>query len=132
MNNYGFQLPTVQCAGTHLIVELWGVDAAILRDEKIIEQALVAGARIAGATVLHTHFHHFGGDYGVTGVVVLQESHISIHTWPEMDYAALDLFMCGACDPNDAMPKIVEALKPARVLTSQLMRGIIRPNSQRV
>lgn len=124
--NYGLEMPTMKCAGTHLIVELWGVQAWLLRDEYFIQKALVEGAEKAGATVLHTHFHHFGGDYGVTGVIVLQESHISIHTWPEIEYAALDLFMCGKCNPNDAMPAIIQQLSPKRVSTSELMRGIIR------
>lgn len=123
--NYGLEMPTMKCAGTHLIVELWGVKPVVLRDETFIEQALVRGAKAAGATVLHTHFHHFGGEYGVTGVIVLQESHISIHTWPEIEYAALDLFMCGKCNPSDAMPIIEQWFKPTRVLTSELMRGII-------
>lgn len=129
MSNYDLHLPTMKCAGMHLIVELWGVSADVLRNEKMIEDTLVAGAKDAGATVLHTHFHHFGGEYGVTGVVVLAESHISIHTWPEMKYAAVDVFMCGTCDPNNAIPAIERAFKPTRILTTELMRGIVRPNS---
>lgn len=125
--HYGLELPTMKCAGTHLIVELWGVKPEILRNEERIATALIAGATDAGATVLHSHFHHFGGDYGVTGVVVLQESHISIHTWPELGYAAVDVFMCGKCNPSDALPAIRWAFLPERVLTTELIRGIVRP-----
>jgi S-adenosylmethionine decarboxylase len=108
-----------------LIVELWGVSPERLTDEHAVEQILTKAAVDAGATVLHTHFHHFGEGYGITGVVVLQESHISIHTWPEMEYAALDLFMCGACNPNDSLPRILKAFDPEKVGTTEMLRGIV-------
>ena len=57
-----------------------------------------------GATILHGHFHHFGPNSGVSGVLVLAESHVSIHTWPERDYAALDIFVCGDCNPISPFP----------------------------
>ena len=63
------------------------------------------------ATILHSHFHHFGPDGGVSGVVVLAESHISIHTWPERDFAAVDIFMCGACDPYRSLPVLKAAFR---------------------
>ena len=74
-----------------------------------IDAALKEAAIIAGATILHSHFHHFSPNGGVSGVLVLAESHISIHTWPERDFAALDIFMCGACDPHLAIPVLKRA-----------------------
>ena len=85
-------------AGMHLLVDLWG--ATNLNDPAHIDAALREAAEAAGATILHGHFHHFSPNGGVSGVLVLAESHISIHTWPERDFAAVDIFMCGACDPR--------------------------------
>ena len=68
--------------------------------------ALGTPARDAGATVLHGHFQSFGPGQGVSGVLVLAESHISIHTWPDRRFAAIDIFMCGNCDPLDTLPQI--------------------------
>jgi S-adenosylmethionine decarboxylase len=77
-----------------------------------IEQLLRAAAEAAGAHVLHSHFHGFGDGQGVTGVVLLAESHISIHTWPEDGFAAADIFMCGAAQPERALSMLREALAP--------------------
>jgi len=77
----------------------------------------------AGATILHSHFHHFTPNGGVSGVVVLAESHISIHTWPERSFAAVDIFMCGACDPHDAVPVLRAAFQPDRVDLNEERRG---------
>src|SRR3546814_1139583 len=74
-------------AGTHLIIDLWG--AKRLNEIEHIEAALKDCVAAAGATLLHVHLHHFSPNGGVSGVAVLAESHISIHTWPECDYAAL-------------------------------------------
>lgn len=90
----------VQPGGTHIILECDDVDAKLLMDPVRLQDYLEEAARRSGATILSSHFHHFGGNYGVTGLVMLAESHISIHTWPEMQYAAIDLFMCGSCDPE--------------------------------
>lgn len=110
-------------AGTHLLLDLWG--ATSLTDANTIERALVAAARAAGATVLHSHMHAFGPDMGVSGVVVLAESHISIHTWPERDYAALDIFMCGNCDPHNAIPVLRKAFAPTSLQLSEQKRGVV-------
>jgi S-adenosylmethionine decarboxylase len=108
-------------AGIHLLVDLWG--ASRLDDPAHIDAALREAALIAGATILHSHFHHFTPNGGVSGVVVLAESHISIHTWPERDFAAIDLFMCGACDPNLSIPVLQAAFKPTRIDISEQRRG---------
>ncbi len=80
----------------------WG--AKNLDDPELIEKSLRDAAEAAGATILHGHFHHFTPNGGVSGVLVLAESHISIHTWPERSFAAVDVFMCGACDPLKTLP----------------------------
>ncbi len=85
--------------------------------------ALREAAVTAGATILHSHFHHFSPNGGVSGVVVLAESHISIHTWPERGFAAIDIFMCGACDPHDAIPVLRRAFSPGRVDLNEERRG---------
>ena len=108
-------------AGTHLLVDLWG--ARNLSDPELIDEALRRAAVQAGATILHSHFHHFTPNGGVSGVVVLAESHISIHTWPERDFAAVDIFMCGACDPHDAVPVLRATFQPGRVDLNEERRG---------
>ncbi len=113
----------VEYAGTHLLVELWG--AVNLADVAGIETALLDGARKAGATVLHSYMHPFGEGMGVSGVVVLAESHISIHTWPERGYAAIDLFMCGKADPYKAIPALKLAFAPNAIQVSESKRGLV-------
>lgn len=113
----------VEYAGTHLLVELWG--ATNLADVAGIENALLEGARKAGATVLHSYMHPFGEGMGVSGVVVLAESHISIHTWPERGYAAIDLFMCGKADPYKAIPALKAAFAPNAIQVSESKRGLV-------
>jgi S-adenosylmethionine decarboxylase len=113
----------VEYAGTHLLVELWG--ATNLADVAGIENALLDGARKAGATVLHSYMHPFGEGMGVSGVVVLAESHISIHTWPERGYAAIDLFMCGKADPYKAIPALRAAFAPNAIQVSESKRGLV-------
>ena len=113
----------VRFAGTHLLVDLWG--AQTLCDPQAIDTALRAAAEAAGATILHGHFHHFSPNGGVSGVLVLAESHISIHTWPERDFAAIDIFMCGACNPYDSLPALKAAFQPAQVQLGEQRRGLI-------
>ena len=113
----------VKFAGTHLLVDLWG--ASNLADPELIDRACREAALAAGATILHSHFHHFSPEGGVSGVVVLAESHISIHTWPERDFAAVDIFMCGGCDPYRSIPVLKAAFKPASIHLGEQRRGLI-------
>jgi S-adenosylmethionine decarboxylase len=95
--------------GIHLIADLHAAKA--LDDAALIGRCLADAALVAGATLLETRLHHFGPGMGVTGVALLAESHISIHSWPEHHYAAVDIFMCGtANDPDAALTLIAEAL----------------------
>src|SRR5918996_2631116 len=111
-------------AGTHLIVDLWGGNK--LDDIEHIRRALKDAAYAAGATLLDIHLHRFSPNGGVSGVAVLAESHISIHTWPERSYAALDLFMCGKAEPYMAIPVMQEAFEPASLCVGEHLRGRIR------
>jgi S-adenosylmethionine decarboxylase len=110
----------VRCAGVHLIVDLHG--AKRLNDIEHIEATLRRCVEAARATLLHIHLHHFQPS-GVSGVAVLAESHISIHTWPEIGYAALDVFMCGSADPDACIPVLREAFSAKRVGVNELLRG---------
>lgn len=111
----------VRYAGAHLIVDMWGGQR--LDDLKHIEATLKKCADACDATLLHVQLHHFNENNGVTGVAVLAESHITLHTWPEFDYAAFDVFMCGACEPRNAVEVLREALAPARTEVSEYLRG---------
>jgi S-adenosylmethionine decarboxylase len=98
--------------GKHLLADLSGISAELLRDSAALEALLRAAAHAAGATVLGSHFHHFGAGGGVTGVVLLAESHMSLHTWPESGFVAADIFMCGHADPMIAIELLLVALEP--------------------
>ena len=113
----------VKFAGTHLLLDLWGAEN--LADPNLIDTALRSAAVTAGATILHSHFHHFSPNGGVSGVVVLAESHISIHTWPERSFAAVDIFMCGDCNPYDSIPVLKAAFAPDSVQVGEQRRGLI-------
>jgi S-adenosylmethionine decarboxylase len=119
--DYFVEKDGVKFAGMHLLVDLWG--ASNLCDPDHIDRALREAAEAAGATILHGHFHHFSPNGGVSGVLVLAESHISIHTWPERDFAAIDVFMCGACDPYESIPALKAAFQPKTVNLDEQRRG---------
>lgn len=121
--DYFIERDGVQYAGGHLLLDLW--EARNLTDSGRIKAALEQAAAAAGASVLHSHLHQFGEGGGVSGVVVLAESHISIHTWPERAFAAIDIFMCGACDPFKALPVLRAAFQPAKMQLTEHRRGLI-------
>jgi S-adenosylmethionine decarboxylase len=111
----------VRCAGAHLIIDLYG--AKKLDDIELIEATLRQCVEAANATLLHIHLHHFEPNGGISGVAVLAESHISIHSWPENGYAALDVFMCGDANPDACVPVLRKAFKPKRIAVSEILRG---------
>ena len=115
-------------AGRHLIIDLWGCQQ--LDNLSFIERTLRDAAKIAGATLLHIHLHHFTPNGGVSGVAVLAESHISIHTWPERGYAALDIFMCGNTQPKKAVELLKQQFQPQRIEISTHLRGIIKESTE--
>ncbi|RAS20834.1 adenosylmethionine decarboxylase [Paraburkholderia bryophila] len=110
--------------GAHVLADLGGIAAYLLRDAPTLESILVKAAKQAGARVLSAHFHHFGGEHGVTGVVLLAESHITIHTWPEHRFAALDIFMCGNARPDQAVERIALDLQAEVKNLRTCQRGI--------
>src|ERR1700742_1908728 len=110
-------------AGSHLIIDLW--EAEGLGDRDRIEQALIDAVNAAGATLLHIHLHTFSDGGGVSGVAVLAESHISVHTWPEKGYAAFDVFMCGDAEPRKALGVFKAAFNPGRIVVGEHKRGVL-------
>jgi S-adenosylmethionine decarboxylase len=110
----------VRCAGVHLIIDLHGAKG--LDDIDLIEATLRRCVDAAQATLLHIHVHHFQPN-GVSGVAVLAESHISIHTWPDAGYAALDVFMCGRASPDACIPVLREAFQAKRIEVNEILRG---------
>jgi S-adenosylmethionine decarboxylase len=109
--------------GTHLVADLYG--CRHLDDPVAIEAALRAAVTAAGATLIDIRLHHFGGHQGVTGVALLAESHMSIHTWPEHDLAAIDVFLCGPGQQVDiALQTISQALAAKRTVAHRIARGV--------
>lgn len=115
------EIDGVRFAGTHLIVDLFG--AKRLDDIEFIDATMRECVEASGATLLHIHLHHFTENNGVSGVAVLAESHISIHSWPENGYVALDVFMCGDAEPQRAVDVLRRAFQPDRVEVGEHRRG---------
>ncbi|MBL7554390.1 MAG: polyamine aminopropyltransferase [Bdellovibrionaceae bacterium] len=110
--------------GRHILVEFTGCNADVLNDVSAIEKSMIDAAKIAGATVISSNFHHFS-PWGVSGVVVIQESHLAIHTWPEYRYASVDLFTCGeTVDPWVSFEHLKQALE-ATYSAIELNRGAL-------
>ena len=110
-------------AGTHLILDFWG--ARELDNPQLMEQTLKRCVQEAGATLLHIHLHRFSPGGGLSGVAVLAESHISVHTWPEKAFAAFDIFMCGDTCPERAVDTLKRAFKPESVSIVEHLRGVV-------
>lgn len=110
--------------GRHLLVELTGCDRVLLDDEKKLEAIFKTAAEKAGATIVQSVFHRYNPQ-GVSGVIVIAESHLSVHTWPEYGYAAVDLFTCGEkVDPYKGLDYIKQKLKAPYVHALEMPRGI--------
>ena len=111
--------------GKHLIIELFQCDSTILNNPKTLEHHLLAAAKLSGATVIQPFFHQFS-PHGVTGVVVVAESHFCLHTWPEYGYCALDIFTCGdSVNGNQALDYLKESLKAANASVMEIKRGVL-------
>lgn len=112
-----------QVIGQHLLADFHQCAAHVLSDPAWIEQAMTAAAHRAGATIINQYFHHFGQNQGVTGVLLLKESHMSIHTWPELSYCAIDVFMCGAANVQSALEQLQSSFNPKHTTTRIIQRG---------
>ncbi|MFC1659480.1 adenosylmethionine decarboxylase [Pseudomonadota bacterium] len=107
--------------GTHIIVDISNCYKN-LDNQQYIEDLLVKMANAGNATVLNKKFHKFSGYGGVTGILVLSESHISIHTWPELNFAAVDIFMCGKSNPRKSVEIIKEVFVGAKLNILEIKR----------
>ncbi|MEM7582159.1 MAG: adenosylmethionine decarboxylase [Acidobacteriota bacterium] len=109
--------------GRHLIAEYYGCDGKLAGDPEVIRRNLRAAAELVGATVVGEAYHRFEPD-GVTGVVLIAESHLSIHTWPSRGYVAVDIFTCGGLDPRPGCELLAQALAAERLRYQEIVRGL--------
>lgn len=112
----------------HLILDMWGCSIDSQTEEVVGMTFLKSAAKQAGANILFSNSHKFGkpeenSKNGYTGIIGLSESHISIHTWPETSFLAIDIFMCGDADVEYAKQHIIKAFNPERVQETWLYRG---------
>ncbi len=110
-------------AGSHLLLEFWG--AKNLDDLELVEDTFRRAVEACGATLLGMKFHHFSPYGGISGVAIVMESHLTIHSWPELSYAAIDIFLCGGLDPYKAVPVLKDAFQPEKVQVIELKRGMM-------
>ncbi|MFH1767746.1 MAG: adenosylmethionine decarboxylase [Candidatus Omnitrophota bacterium] len=112
----------VKYAGVHLIVELW--NAQNLTSIPKIRQILQDAVKTCGATLIKIELHKFNPSGGISGVAIIQESHLSIHSWPEYNYAAIDIFVCGDVNPYRAIPVLTKGFKTKDVQVMEIKRGL--------
>jgi S-adenosylmethionine decarboxylase len=111
--------------GNHLLVEMYDCDTAIINNHEMVEAILVEAAKAAGANVVNQVFHKFN-PHGVSGVVVISESHLSIHTWPEFGYCAIDVFTCGDTINNmKAVNHMKQMFRSKSVSVMEMKRGVL-------
>ena len=110
--------------GNHILVEFMNCNPKVMNDVSTIEKNMVSAAQIAGATVINSTFHHFS-PYGVSGVVVIQESHLAIHSWPEYGYAAVDLFTCGEINAWVSFDHLKECFGAQSYSVIEMKRGSV-------
>lgn len=120
--------------GQHILIEYYGGDEKLFSSPEKIEKIMNEAAKKAGATIIKSLFHHFN-PYGVSGVIVIAESHLTIHTWPEYQYAAVDIFTCGdSVTPWKAFEYLKEEFNAKESQTREIMRGedkLIKKNMKR-
>ena len=120
----------MRALGRHLLLELFDCDVETLNNLEAVKTALMEAARRARATIVDVVFHEFN-PFGVSGVVVIAESHLSIHTWPEYRYAAVDIFSCGAMlEPDAAAAYLVEQFGAVRTSIVEVQRGVFLGSSR--
>lgn len=109
-------------AGKHWLIDIYG--ASNLDAIDFVEKALREAVKVAEATLLHIHLHKFSPNGGISGVAVLAESHISLHTWPEVGFAAFDVFMCGEAKPELTLDVFKSYFKPEHIDVRPYRRGV--------
>ncbi len=120
------RIDTKKSLGTHILVDFFDCDCALLNDVDFIRRAMYEAAEVAKASIVADNFHHFS-PYGVSGAIIIQESHFTIHTWPEHGYAAVDLFTCGDnLDLKNAMLTLKDRFGSRRLEFNNILRGEIK------
>jgi S-adenosylmethionine decarboxylase proenzyme len=113
----------IKALGKHILLELYDCPQVMMSDTQALEDHLCQAAEVMGATLVDKRFHQFS-PYGVSGVVIIQESHLTIHTWPEYAYAAIDIFTCGEIDLEAGVEYLKKALQSGRSACQQIERGL--------
>ncbi len=114
----------LRALGRHIILELYDCPEELLKHPAEAERFLLAAAAEMKATVVGSNFHAFS-PYGVSGVVIIQESHLTIHTWPEHRYAAIDIFTCGPLELEAGITSLLSAFQAKRHWLRELERGLV-------
>ena len=118
--------------GTHLLVELRDCNPKIIKDLAKVKNALVSAAKEAKATIVDISFHEFN-PFGISGMVIIAESHLSIHTWPEYSYAAVDIFTCGdLIKPEVAASFLIREFESKTPSIVELKRGILSTSGKKL
>ncbi len=115
----------MQSLGHHLIVELYDCETTVINDARRVEASLVKAVEISGATMVQSVIHEFN-PHGVSGVIVIEESHFSVHTWPEYGYCALDIFTCGSeIDHMSALQYLKDTFGAKNISVNEIKRGVL-------
>lgn len=116
----------MEALGRHFLVELFGCDKVAISDVAKVEDVLNEAATRSNATILKSEFHQFE-PYGISGMVIIAESHLSIHTWPEYGYAAADVFTCGEeLEPEKAIDYMIAHFKANNSTAVEIKRGMLK------
>lgn len=123
----------MEALGRQILVEYYDCDQSKINDVSYIENSLIQATKASSATIISHNFHKFS-PYGVSGVVVIAESHVAIHTWPEYNYAAVDIFTCGdTIDPWIIQEKLKEFFQSGNVSSMEMKRGLFKvPKGQKL
>jgi S-adenosylmethionine decarboxylase len=115
----------LETLGRQILVEFYNCNEEIMANPELIEKYMNEAARIANATIVNSVFHHFN-PYGVSGAVIISESHLAIHTWPEYGYAAVDVFTCGSSiNPWIAFDYLEKVFEAERSESTEIPRGMV-------
>lgn len=111
--------------GNHFLTELFSCTIEIINNVEFVEEYMKIAATLSGATIVQSVFHTFS-PYGVSGVVIVEESHLAVHTWPEHGYAAIDFFSCGDLDCKAAISNLSNRFGAEKIETKKIERGILK------